>query len=59
MIGRWVLLPAVGALLLTTSGSAVAAIYRWVDEDDVVVFTDDPWQFESYRRQRSQDGANG
>ena len=58
MIGRWVLLPAVGALLLATSGSAVAAIYRWVDEDGVVVYTDDPWQFESYRRQRSQDGAS-
>jgi hypothetical protein len=50
MSGRWALLPAICGLIAAMHGPADATIYRWVDEDGVVIFSDHPWQYESYRR---------
>jgi hypothetical protein len=58
MIRRWAILSGACGLLLVTGGPAIAAIYRWIDEDGVVTYTDNPWQFESYRRQMALDRAN-
>src|SRR5215470_6668956 len=43
-------------LLLVSSRSDGGLIYRFVDEaGGVVVFTDNPWQFEVYRRQLNEE----
>jgi len=44
-------------LVLVASKSDGGLIYRFVDEaGGVVVFTDNPWQFEVYRRQLDEEG---
>ncbi len=57
MTGRRIALTVLlGGALLTASG-AEAALIRLVDDDGVVIYTDNPWQFDVYRRQLGRDGA--
>jgi hypothetical protein len=54
---RGALVLGIGGLLLATGGPAAAAIYRWVDENGVVNYSDDWWRFESYRRRMNPTSA--
>ena len=49
---RWGL---VACVLLAVASPASATIYRWVDEDGVVNFSDNRWRFEAYRRRIQPD----
>src|SRR5262245_47030009 len=56
MRSRLLAFTVVAGLLLVTGSSDGGPIYRFVDEaGGVVVFTDNPWQFEIYRRQLNED----
>ena len=58
MIRHAALIVAAAVLfLLGTGGSASAAIYRWVDNDGVVNYSDSPGRFEAYQRQVNPERA--
>ena len=57
MIRHAALIVAAALFLLGTGGSASAAIYRWVDNDGVVNYSDNPWRFEAYQRQVNPEQA--
>jgi hypothetical protein len=53
---RFLAFTVLAGLLLVSSKSDGGLIYRFVDEaGGVVVFTDNPWQFEVYRRQLEEE----
>ena len=52
MIGRSIVLVCLGSALLAASGVAEGALIRLVDDDGVVIYTDNPWQFDTFRRQQ-------
>src|SRR5436190_13572827 len=55
MIGRVLALVAAASWLAAAAAPATAAIYRWIDEEDVVNYTDDFSRFESHRRRARPD----
>ncbi len=56
MTTRFLGLAILAGLLLVAHHGDAGPIYRFVDETGgVVVFTDNPWQFEVYRRQLNQE----
>jgi hypothetical protein len=52
---RFFVLAIFAGLLLVPRGSDGGPIYRLIDESGGVVFTDNPWQFEVYRRQLNEE----
>src|SRR5262245_6546115 len=53
---RFLAVTVLAGLLLVSSRSDGGLIYRFVDETGgVVIFTDNPWQFEVYRRQLNEE----
>src|SRR5262245_58498824 len=53
---RCLAVTVLAGLLLVSSRSDGGLIYRFVDEaGGVVIFTDNPWQFEVYRRQLNEE----
>jgi len=52
---RSALIAAVGLFVLGTGGSASAAIYRWVDSDGVINYSDNRSRFEAHQRQANPE----